>query len=290
MVIDTSNILISDITEPWMQAKNISLHLLRLDAIHPEISGNKYFKLLPYLQQYKNGNYKKIITFGGAFSNYLHAIAYVCFKNNIACQAYVRGAKVHNDTLNDCIKWGMQLTFMDRTTFDNYVSNNAYFETDSDTLLIPFGAKNNDGLYGMNYIITQNNLEQYQYAASSIGTGTTFIGLCNNMPTDTKKMGFMATKDVALQHNLNGNNTIINIDFTFGGFAKTTPELIHFILNFYKQHHIILDIVYTSKMIFGLHQLIQNNEIEKGSSIIALHTGGIQGNRSCKELKNLTLV
>jgi 1-aminocyclopropane-1-carboxylate deaminase/D-cysteine desulfhydrase-like pyridoxal-dependent ACC family enzyme len=290
MVIDTSNILITDITEPWMQVKNISLHLLRMDAIHPEISGNKYFKLLPYLQQFETGNFKKIVTFGGAFSNYLHAIAYVCFKNNIPCEAYIRGAEVHNDTLNDCIKWGMQLTFIDRTTFDNYVNNKQYFEPDADTLLIPFGAYNASGLYGMHNIIETNNLAQYNYAACSIGTGTTFMGLCNNMPIQTQKIGFMATKDALLQQLLKGNNSTINADFTFRGFAKTTPELINFIINFYKQHHIILDIVYTSKMIFGLHQLIRTHQIQNGSKIIALHTGGIQGNRSCKEIKHLTLV
>jgi 1-aminocyclopropane-1-carboxylate deaminase len=290
MVINTSNIEITNITEPWMQAYDVQLHVLRMDLIHPKISGNKYFKLLPYLQQYRAGNYKKIITFGGAFSNYLHALAYLCFINKIPCEAFIRGAAVQNDTLNDCIKWGMQLSFMDRTIFDDFVKNDAYFENDIDALLIPFGAQNKEGLYGMANIITDNNLQHYQYAASSVGTGTTFIGLCKNMPKTTKKIGFMAMRDIALQQKLHTNNTIISSDYTFGGFAKTSPALIDFILNFYKQHHIILDIVYTSKMLYGLHQLIKNKSFPKGSSIIALHTGGNQGNRSCNDLKHLTLV
>jgi 1-aminocyclopropane-1-carboxylate deaminase len=290
MVIDASNILVSDITEPWMQGYDVSLHLLRMDAVHPQISGNKYFKLLPYLQQFKKGNYTSIISFGGPFSNYIHALAYWCYTNKIACKLYIRGNEVHNHTLQDCIKWGATLEFLDRTIFDNLIKNTDALIADETALVIPFGAQDSNGLYGVSEIVAQHQLNKYTHLASSIGTGTTFLGLCNNTISSTTKLGFMATKDKTLQAQLQTEDAIIYNQYTFGGFAKTDDTLIEFILKFYSTHNIILDIVYTSKMLFGLHHLINRNIIPRGSKIMALHTGGLQGNRSHKNLKHLTLV
>ena len=65
--------------------------------------------------------------------------------------------------------------------------------------------------------------------------------------------------------------------YHFGGYAKFTGELIHFINAFREQHSIALDPVYTGKMMYGIFDQIRKGYFKKGSKIIAVHTGGLQG-------------
>jgi 1-aminocyclopropane-1-carboxylate deaminase len=287
MDINANVLQLDEVKENFISEKNISLKLLRLDLIHSTISGNKYFKILPYLQKFKQGNFKSIITFGGAYSNYLHALAYVCFINKIKCTAYIRGENIINSTLQDCINWGMQLQFLPRKQFDEAINNYQNFETETDTFLIPFGGNDETGLQGLENIIKELNLKTYDYLFCSIGTGTTILGFKNNMPNTCTHLGFMATKDMVLETKLQEQNIEINNEFTIGGFAKTNATQIEFIKEFYFKHHIMLDIVYTSKMMIGIYELIKNGIIPENAKCLAIHTGGLQGNRSCKELQDL---
>jgi 1-aminocyclopropane-1-carboxylate deaminase len=287
MDIKIKSIRIDEVNEDFILDKNISLKILRLDLLHPTISGNKYFKILPYLQKYQNGNYKEIVTFGGAYSNYLHALAYVCFKNKIPCTAYIRGEKVENHTLLDCKKWGMKLKFIPRQYFDRLIKRKINLETTKETLVIPFGGKINKDIEGIKQLVKLNKLKLYDFIFCSVGTGTTVLGLKKNLLKNKNITGFMATKDDELEQKLKAKNIEINNEYTLGGFAKTNALQIEFIKDFYTKHHIMLDIVYTSKMMMGIYDLIKNGIIPAQSKCLAIHTGGLQGNRSCKELQEL---
>ena len=273
-------------------SKGVKVSMLRLDKIHPEISGNKIFKLYYFLEEAIASSHKTIITFGGAWSNHLSATAYACHISGIKCIGFVRGEepKTFSHTLRFCKKHGMQLEFISRDRYKKINSPNFIERLKSEFgehTLVPEGGFSFKGVKGAEKIISLVKKEIYTHVCCPVGTGTTFTGVINAINDNTQVIGFSVLKnldDIAERlKTLNVDltkNIIFNGDYHFGGYAKKTNELITFMNRFYEGNKIPLDFVYTGKMMFGIDDLIKKNYFSGGANILCIHTGGLQGNQS----------
>jgi 1-aminocyclopropane-1-carboxylate deaminase len=273
--IDIGHVAVQELLQQDWNSKGVRVSMLRLDQIHPVISGNKYLKLLPFLKSYYEGNFVGIESYGGPYSNHLHALAYSCFLQQIPCTGYIRGREVDNHTLRDCQNWGMELTFLNKAQFDDI----AYHGTSSDgALVIPMGGNDEDGLFGIEQVLP-TDMSPYTHFCCSVGTGTTLRGLARVVKNKFATLGVMAMRDLAL-HQALSDIAIVDDEHYLPGFGKANDELLEFISSFYKQHGIVLDVVYTAKMMRALQHKIAANYFSAGAHLLVLHTGGLQGNRS----------
>lgn len=271
---------------------NISVSMLRLDTIHPIVSGNKIFKLYNFLEEAVNSSHKQIITFGGAYSNHLAATAYACKAAGLKCIGFVRGEKSKNlsHTLQFCLKKGMQLEFISRSSYKKINEEKFLISLTKKYgghTLIPEGGFSQKGADGAKLICNYFSLKNFSHVCCAVGTAATFAGLINGSKDETGIIGFSVLKNLNdvedrlafLGVESSKVYSIIN-DYHFGGYAKKTTELISFINSFYNDNKIPLDFVYTGKMMFGVYDLINKNYFPSGSNILCIHTGGLQGNES----------
>jgi len=288
---DFKNIRIDAIKNLY-QPFGVSLDVLRLDLLHPHISGNKWFKLQNYLKAAQNENKTGIITFGGAFSNHIVATAAACHKAGLQSIGIIRGEepKELSHTLLQSKAFGMELYFISRKDYQKKmipVTLQAKFHFDN-LLIINEGGYGIQGCNGAAEILNYCGKGNYSHLITAVGTGTTLAGLVCNKSVEQHAIGISALKNAySLQDEINmllpyhlQNKFELIYDFHFGGYAKFKPELIEFMNWFYQQTAIPTDFVYTGKMFFALHQLVINGHFSKNSRILAVHTGGLQGNAS----------
>lgn len=277
---------------PVLKEKEVALYLKREDKIHPFVSGNKFRKLKYNIQEAKNQKKETLLTFGGAFSNHIVATAVAGNLNGFKTIGIIRGDELahnleetlqNNATLKEAHKNGMTFDFVSRTVYRNKTEQsfiNRLKEKFGDFYLIPEGGTNNLAIKGCEEILTNDDLN-FDYICCAIGTGGTISGLINASTLRQEVIGFPALKGDFLQTEINNfvkkENWVLQTDYHFGGYAKYNEELIAFINNFKKETGVLLDPIYTGKMIFGILDLIEKNQFKKGSEILAIHTGGIQG-------------
>ena len=290
-------ILTSIIKDELLEKKGIELSMLRLDLIHQEISGNKWFKLKLNIEESKKNGSKTILTFGGAYSNHLHATAYICKQNNLDCIGIIRGEKPAclNNTLQDCKKWGMNLEFVSREEYR--LKSNIEYLNNLQSLygpcyIIPEGGNNLLGIKGCADIVEYIE-DMHNIICLPVGSTATLAGILSKINLEKNVIAFSALKGAdylneelfsSLRQLENySRNFEINYNYHFGGFAKYNNELIDFIKLFRNSQKIELDFIYTAKMMYGIYDLIKNNYFKTGSKIIAIHTGGLQGNRSVSD-------
>ncbi|MFV8268360.1 1-aminocyclopropane-1-carboxylate deaminase/D-cysteine desulfhydrase [Flavobacterium sp. GT2N3] len=267
---------------------SISVTIKREDLIHPFVSGNKFRKLKYNLLQAKKEQYKTLLTFGGAFSNHIAAVAFAGKENGFKTIGIIRGEElggkiVENPTLSFAQDCGMQLQFISRADyrFKSEASFLAHLEQQFGVFyLIPEGGTNALAIKGCQEIITLEDAE-FDYICCSVGTGGTISGIINSVLPHQKALGFPALKGDFLKEEIrnfvqNENWTLIT-EYHFGGYGKVNAVLIDFINQFYSQNKIPLDPIYTGKMVFGVIDLIQKNYFPANSKILLIHTGGIQG-------------
>lgn len=271
--------------------KNVRVSMLRLDKMHPMISGNKIFKLHYFLDEAINSTHKQVITFGGAYSNHLAATAFACSVKGLKSIGIVRGEKPPelSHTLSGCIQNGMQLEFISRLAYkkiNNEEFQNALKEKYGDHTLIPEGGYSLKGALGAKLIPAHFSSKNFTHICCPVGTATTFAGLVMGCEDEKVLTGFSVLKNLNVPEarlrelTVHSKNYSVNADYHFGGYAKKTGELIDFINNFYKCNKIPLDFVYTGKMMFGVYDLINKNFFPFGANILCVHTGGLQGNGS----------
>lgn len=270
------------------------LYIKRDDLIHPSVSGNKLRKLSGFLSQ--NQDFDRIISFGGAWSNHLHALAAFCKLKNIDSTGYVRGElHMDNPMLLDAQNWGMKLVSVSRSDFrqlrmENYQSIQS--DLKATDFIIPEGGKGPLGLEGFVplseeiYYQTENMTPRNIVAA--VGTGTTVAGLARAFP-DSVIWAVMAVKDPSVPPTIGDLLTKEEFQrirwintYTFGGFAKKNDELIGFMEDIKRTTGLPLDYVYTAKAFWALQQLVEQGLISKTDLTIFYHSGGLQGNRSLK--------
>ncbi|MEA9411629.1 1-aminocyclopropane-1-carboxylate deaminase/D-cysteine desulfhydrase [Flavobacterium sp. PL02] len=267
---------------------NISLTIKREDLIHPFISGNKYRKLKYNLLQAKAENQETLLTFGGAFSNHIAAVAYAGKESGFKTIGIIRGDELidkieGNPTLKFAQENGMQFEFVSREDYrlkseqsflDNLKSKFGAF------YLVPEGGTNELAVRGCEEILTPEDAE-FNYVCCAVGTGGTISGISNSALPNQKVLGFPALKGDFLKDEIRifakNQNWELITDYHFGGYGKVNLELIAFINQFFDENQIPLDPIYTGKMVFGVIDLIRKNYFPENSKILLIHTGGLQG-------------
>lgn len=276
----------------WLQPDNLLLDVLRLDEIHPVISGNKWFKLKYYLQQAIQTGKTTIATFGGPYSNHIIAAAFACKQAGLNCVGFIRGEKPSDPsgTLLMAAAAGMELIFVSR---EEYKNRQQLFTTYAEPAwyFIDEGGYGSLGAKGASEILSYAK-PNYTHIIASTGTGTMLAGLIMAAQMHQQVIGISSMKG-----NLSVNNAVQNLlephveypphtlfhDYHFGGYAKHPAPLIAFINEAYRQFNLPLDIVYTGKLFFAVIDLINKNFFAAGSKLLMIHSGGLQGNNSLQK-------
>ncbi|WP_316806300.1 1-aminocyclopropane-1-carboxylate deaminase/D-cysteine desulfhydrase [Pedobacter agri] len=258
----------------------------RDDLIDPYVSGNKWRKLKHILAKASNENKKHLITFGGAYSNHLVATAAAAARFGFKSTAFVRGEEVQNEMLLLCSLFGMKLIFVDRQSYKNKtLLFQNYFGGDSNAYFIDEGGASEEAVKGCMEIIAELT-ETYDHIFIAAGTGTTAAGVLKAIQDKhlhTKLhvipvlKGGEFIKDEISKYTSISDHLILHTRFHFGGYAKTTPELMHFIKTFTEKTGMLIDPVYTAKMFYAIVDLHQKNVITGKDKILAIHTGGLLG-------------
>ena len=288
---------IQEIKSDLLQRKKVKLFLKRDDLIHPSVSGNKWRKLKYNLAAAKELNHSTLLTFGGAFSNHIHAVAAAGKAFDFRTIGIIRGERIEplNATLKYAEDQGMQLHFVTRSTYrqkDTDQFHLALQEQFGQFYSLPEGGTNTLALKGCAEIVTEIKDQLVYtptYIASCCGTGGTIAGIIKGVATteQTEILGVSAlkgnflTKEVdnllATAKVVTATKWSISNDYHFGGYAKFKPALIEFINDFKKTHQIALDPIYTGKLLYGIFDLLKKDYFKKDSTIVAIHTGGLQG-------------
>jgi len=271
--------------------KNLQVDVLRLDKIHPVISGNKWFKLKNYLANVLKQEIPGIISAGGAYSNHLSALAYACKELGIPSVAAIRGEKpkILSSTLKDLEDWGMSLEFVSRDLFRNETSLSAKMMKEHPGYLwIPMGGEGIAGIMGVRELQAIAELSNYSYLCCAVGTATFLLGLLEWSKPNQQVLGFSSMKanpewqmiEKIIKTYSNKSNFRINYDYHFGGFGKSHPDLINYMNKLFAESRIPSDFVYTGKLFFGVEDLALKGYFPPESRILVIHSGGLQGNRS----------
>jgi len=264
--------------------------VLRLDKIHPLLSGNKWFKLSYYLNKIREEGKKEIITFGGPYSNHIHATAAACRYMNIKSIGIIRGGQPEklSPTLQDAQSMGMELIFSSREDYRKFQKNEVLNLQFPDALIIREGGYGPEGALGAMKILEHTAHLSYSHILVSSGTGTTLAGLTCAANRDQKVIGITALKNnFSLKEEVEFllppdkfNHFELVFEYHFGGYAKYTSELLSFMNEWYNKTNIPTDFVYTGKLFFALKDLIRKKHFPTNSKILVIHSGGLQGNRS----------
>ena len=266
--------------------------LLRLDQLHPVVSGNKWYKLKFYIQEAIDKKASSIVSFGGPYSNHLVALAYAAKENNFKSMGYVRANKNEPITpsLAEAIGYGMQLEFIGRTHFQSIKNELIKKNKEDQATSIYFineGGYGTIGANGASTILSSSATSAFDYIIAAVGTGTMLAGIINSAGPHQKVIGIPILKNEssleaeinALVTNKDANWKLLH-QFHEGGYAKINPRLIKFMNELWTIEKIPTDIVYTGKLLLAVKELILRNYFEANSKILMIHSGGLQGNRS----------
>ena len=266
----------------------VQLTIKRLDLIHPQISGNKFFKLKYNLLAAQQQGFSQVLTFGGAFSNHIAATAFAAQHFGFQSIGMIRGQELATQDLNPTLQtaqdFGMQLHFVSRAEYRlrhevEYLQQ--LQQQYPQAFIIPEGGSNALAIQGTQEILSPDDLENYDVICCAVGTGGTLAGIIESSSEQQHVLGFSALKGDFLKHDIqqwtDKSNWSLTDAYCCGGYAKTTLELLQFMQQFEQQHHIPLEQVYTAKMMMGLLDLIQHHHFSAHTRILAIHTGGLQG-------------
>ncbi|UYQ93919.1 pyridoxal-phosphate dependent enzyme [Chitinophaga horti] len=279
------NELLQTFITTWLP-HNVQAAMLRLDRLHPEIQGNKWFKLKYNLEAAQQAGKRAILTFGGAYSNHIAATAAACRMAHWPCLAVIRGERppVLSHTLAKAEADGMELLFISREAYRDKQQTDwaALFP---DHYIVPEGGHNDLGARGCEDILDLAHTT-YTHLFCAVGTGTTLAGLVNAGRGEI--IGISALKGaLSLQHDVqallkpgHAANWRILHDYHEGGYGKINANVIGFMNDFFRQTGIPLDGVYTGKMMLAVKKLAETGYFPAGSQLLCIHTGGLQGNLS----------
>ncbi|TAF02186.1 MAG: 1-aminocyclopropane-1-carboxylate deaminase/D-cysteine desulfhydrase [Nostocales cyanobacterium] len=276
----------------------VELFVLRLDLMHPQVNGNKWFKLKYNLLEAEEKNFSTILTFGGAYSNHIFATAAAGNIFGFRTIGVIRGEETLplNPTLSFAVEQGMQLIYVNRQTYRQRHTTQLQEDLKQrfgEVFIIPEGGCNQNGIRGCTEIIP--NLEVFDTICLACGTATTLAGIALSLDSKQRIIGFPVLKGgeflqqeiEILTNNYLTSGLPVPVDFPapwqlvydyhFGGYAKFNQELIIFCQKFIQEYNIHLDYVYTGKMFYGVMNLLQQGVFQPGK-LLLIHTGGLQGN------------
>lgn len=282
----------TQLKHPLLDQLKVELEVLRLDQVHPTVSGNKFFKLKYNLEEALKQNHRQVLTFGGAYSNHIYATAAAAKLAGLQSIGIIRGevSDEKNPTLRSAKDAGMVLKGISRELYRDK-TNPEYLgqlrQELGEFYLIPEGGTNALAIQGTTEILS-NSQFNFSHLATPIGTGGTFAGLANSILPQQELLGISALKGEGIQeemkqllqtHGIHPKGSIsIWTQYHHGGYAKWTSELIEFIHWFWESFGIPLDPIYTGKMAFACWDLLQKKYFNPGSRVLLIHTGGLQGN------------
>jgi 1-aminocyclopropane-1-carboxylate deaminase len=269
---------------PLFESKQLQVFIKREDLIHPFVSGNKWRKLKYVLKDARENGATQLVSFGGAYSNHLVALACAGAMYGFAASAFVRGEKVKNPMLTLCETWGMNLQFVSRDAYKNkqQLFDN-YYADHKDAYFIDEGGKGELAMKGSAEILDYIN-DSFTHVVCPVGTGTTLAGLAiaaakHNMMAEgicVLKGSEELTHDVK-QLVSSFHNWKIHYGFHRGGYAKTDDDLMVFIKQTASTTGILFDQVYTAKMMLAVIELVKQDYYKPGSKLLLIHTGGLLG-------------
>ena len=286
--------ILEPLHEPEAARRNIRLLLLRDDLTHPELPGNKWRKLRYNLTEARRLGHDTLLTFGGAFSNHIAAVAAAGRLTGLRTIGIIRGEETLplNPTLARAATDGMTLRYLDREAYRRKQEPEflaALLQQTGPAYVIPEGGSNALALPGCAELVTELAAEtRFDYLCVACGTGGTLAGLLTGLAPQQqavgvaalKNGGFLRTDVDALTQAATGRtfpNYDLRTEYHLGGYARFSPELLRFIQEFQARHGVLLDPVYTGKLLFGMLDLLQQDYFAAGSTVVAVHTGGLQG-------------
>ncbi len=294
---------------PACAANNVEVFIKRLDLLHPTVNGNKWYKLRYNVERAIASEHKTLVTFGGAWSNHIHATAAAGKLAGLKTIGVIRGEEPqqYSNTLRFAQEQGMQLEFVSRLDYEERATEEfkAWLHDRFGAFhLVPEGGSNYYGVNGCMEILSGDDLQNFDIAACACGTGATLAGMLLSAQSNLQFIGFSALKggdfltdevvkhieyflmDRSLAEEFRDQFTI-DSRYHFGGYGKWNDELIAFIHSIENEYSLPLDQVYTAKALYGLLKRIESGEIESGSRVLFIHTGGLQGRLGCDALSLL---
>lgn len=290
-LIDLKNLRIDPVNSFYKS--HTTVDILRLDLLHPVISGNKWFKLKGYVEKAVRTDKKTIVSFGGAYSNHIIATAAAAKEFGLKSIGIIRGEepKEISFTLSEASSvYDMQLVFVSREAYKKKEMPLSLLATinSNETMIIPEGGYGSDGVTGAKEILHLIDSSKYSHIICAAGTGTTLAGLIESSSIHQHITGISVFKnnysleketEALISPNSKRHFTFIH-DYHFGGYAKYNTELINFMNDFYVESGVPSDFVYTGKLFYGVKDLIEKKYFPAGVNILVIHTGGLQGNSS----------
>lgn len=272
-------------------ARGVTLDVLRLDRLHPLWGGNKVFKLLPNLHRAEALGLRRVISFGGAYSNHLHALAAWGAEHGVQTVGIVRGEAPARPgpTLRELHERGMHIRHVSRTEYRRRHEPAWVAQVTRElmpALVIPEGGDNAEGFAGCRELgrSIAALAGGWDVIALACGTGTTLAGVVAG--SGAFVLGVAALRDAAgitaraAAHLAPTVRRFHVLDrFAGRGFARIDAELAAFMAQFTQRNGVPLDPVYTGKLFLGLHTLVGEGRFPPGTRVLALHTGGLQGAR-----------
>jgi 1-aminocyclopropane-1-carboxylate deaminase len=303
---DFNTVPLQQLSDPILQQHDIDLRVLRLDLADPALGGNKWFKLRENLRQARLNGHDSLLSFGGAWSNHLYALAEVGHRYGLRTIAILRGEipPVLNPTLSFARERGMQLVPTTRSDYRRR-HESAFIEQlqaqYGPAWLIPEGGCNLQGMRGCQalaeLLVHRLGDGVNQHIALACGTATTMAGLlaglwqcCQSgeladMPV-VRGYAVLKGADFLLRDLSHGLAQLgagisesaysMNLHSHCGGYARANAGLLEFIDWFETTHQIPVEPVYTGKLMAGLYQDIRQGIFRAGSRITVLHSGGLQ--------------
>lgn len=283
-----------------LNKRGVTVHVKRDDLLHPQISGNKFYKLKLSLDEAMQLGHSTILTFGGAYSNHLHATAFAGRMLDMKTVGVVRGQYILplTPTLKDCVKWGMELVPMRKDAYAQKDSTAVIASLESaypSAYIIPEGGECELGVRGAEAILEGVDQSLYDYIVVACGTGTTVAGIIRAAKPTVKVIGVPVLKNAEWMYQVVKSWLPTNekqtgqwelwLEEHWGGYAKQPAELMQKISEIYTETSLQLDGVYTGKAFIALLNKIQNGIIPSGSRVLFVHTGGLQGNRSSTQIE-----
>jgi len=294
MLFPTTNVHIQPLEDPLFREKQVSVSVLRLDKVHPVISGNKLFKLHYFLQQARETQSTGLITFGGAYSNHLVATAHAGKLAGLPTIGIVRGepAAHLSGTLKACSGYGMEMIFISRKLYAAKETG-GYLEKLQQQFpgftIIPEGGYHPLGAAGAAIIMDFISPVNPTHICCAVGTATTVAGLLMQLAPHQQLLAFPVLKNLhdleqRIEYLTNRSSPFQQLsivpDYHFGGYAKKNLALLDQMNAWYQQHRLPTDFVYTAKMMAGVYDLVKKDVIVPESRLVCIHTGGLQGNDS----------
>lgn len=282
---------VESILHPLFSKHNIIVKIKRDDLIHPIISGNKWRKLLGNVNFAQTEKYQGILSFGGAYSNHIHALAYTCQQHQLKAVGVIRGEQAYrnNFTLSWAEHWGMQLRFVDRKTYRRRTEKQYLQELQQqfpNYFIIPEGGSNQLALSGVAQLVTElKHQSDYDTLMLPVASGGTLAGIIS-ADTQHQLIGIAVLKgadfltktidDLLVNQHLKHNNWRILSEFHRGGYAKFSTEDSERLRAFSLQVGVPFEPIYSGKMVLALLDLIPTNYFPKNHTVMLIHTGGLQ--------------